>query len=122
MIRDDSRRAAVKGLALQGLTLAQISRELDIAFGSAQYFTRSLMLAGEVPAAMARKDGAAALTSMQHVELLRRREGLRAGTMSQLLRHLSMEHVNWLIRQVPKGGTVADVIRACVVDAFEGEQ
>ena len=122
MIRDDSRRAAVKGLALQGLTLAQISRELDIAFGSAQYFTRSLMLDGEEPAAMARKVGAAALTSMQHVELLRRREGLRAGTMSQLLRHLSMEHVNWLIRQVPKGGTVADVIRACVVDAFEGEQ
>lgn len=122
MIRDDSRRAAVKGLALQGLTLAQISRELDIAFGSAQYFTRSLMLAGEVPAAMARKDRVTELTSMQQVELLRRREGLRAGTMSQLLLHLSLEHVNWLIRQVPKGGTVADVIRACVVDAFEGEQ
>lgn len=122
MIRDDNRRAAVKELALQGLTLAQISRTLDIAFGSAQYFTRSLMLAGEVPAAMARKDGVTALTSMQHVELLRRREGLRASTMSQLLRHLSMEHVNWLIRQVPKGGTVADVIRACVVDAFEGDQ
>jgi hypothetical protein len=122
MIRDNGRRAAVKGLALQGLTLAQISRKLDIAFGSAQYFTRTLMLAGELPAATARKDGATELTSLQYVEMFRRREGLRAGSMSQLLQHLSIEHANWLIRQVPKGGTIADVIRSCVVDAFEGDR
>jgi len=46
-------------------------------------------------------------------------DGVRFGVVSDVLRGLTKEQIAWMAVQIPTDGTMADVIRACVIDAYE---
>lgn len=51
----------------------------------------------------------------------RRHAGVPPGSMVNVLGPLDEPMLNWLIQQTPDGATVADTIRAIVIDAYQEE-
>lgn len=115
-------REAVKTLAMQGLTIRQMADQLGISFARVNHYRGSLMNAGEIKPAAARKPRQIVKDERARSRAGKRAVRLKHGTMGQLVKQMQPEHVAWLTTQIPDGGTLADVICACIVDAYEDDQ
>ena len=114
-------REAVKSLATQGLTIQQMADRLGISFARVNHYRGLLMNAGEIKPAAARKPRQVIAGEQARSQAGKMSVRLKHGTMGQLVKQMPPEHVAWLTTQIPDGGTLADVIRACIVDAYEDD-
>ena len=114
-------REAVRQLALKGMSIREIALALEISYDRSKNHVTALFNAGVIPPAAQRKrigrdEGQDAALNAERV-----RRQVRYGTMLEVMRGLDMKQVVWLLDQVPKGGTVADIMRALIVDAYDEE-
>lgn len=119
--RRPDEREAVRQLALKGMSIREIALALEISYDRSKNHITMLFNAGVIPPAAQRKrlgrdEGQDAALNAERV-----RRQVRYGSMLEVLRGLDMKQVGWVLDQVPKGGTVADIMRALIVDAYEEE-
>jgi transposase-like protein len=114
--RYPERRPLVKGYAEKGMTVKEIAEKTGLRVRQVNYYIRQLMLAKELKPAIARK-----WTPQVGILYRAQKEGLKLGRVREVLMRLSPETLTWLLRQVPEGASVADVLRGIVVDVYEEE-
>lgn len=115
-------RAAVLELAMKGMSIREIALALEISYDRSKNHVTMLVNAGIIPPAAQRKrlgrdEGTDAALNAERV-----RRQVRYGSMLEVMRGLDMKQAVWLLDQVPKGGTVADLMRSLIVDAYFEEE
>jgi transposase len=113
-------RAGVKRLALEGKNLSIIAQELNVSLGSVIYQIKALLDDGEIPRARYRRGKLEREASA--MKTVKRRYGVSFGRMGQFVDTLTDSQIDWLVKQIPEGGTLADVLRSIVVDAIADDQ
>ena len=114
-------REAVRQLAMKGMSIREAAIELGITYVRAKNHYTQLLNNGQMPTAVIRKRAATGRLSKATLDNERVRRKIRFGSMIELMQGLSMEQVNWLLDQVPKGGSMSDALRGIVVDAYNEE-
>ena len=109
----------VKEMSLLGLTTREIGEKLGLHQSTIQKRVALLEHAGELPHLHARREIAARKRRENHAgKHAMSKTDKPWGRMSDLAERLSDKQLFWLGKQVPDGGTVAEVIAAIVVDAY----
>ena len=113
-------RHLVREQALKGLSHRQIAEALGCNRTTVAHYMLKMLRDGEIPPAVVRKT---IVSTPQDTRLtvLKRKYGIKLGTMTELMKSLPTEQMQWLFEQTPPGGEVADIIRAIIVDAYEEE-
>lgn len=119
---DPEVRNAVRELAMKGATIRQIGEALKMDYQKAKYHVCTLYQKREIPDATIRRRLGDGNPKTRAVAMARHRHGVKIGSMSDILSDLSPEALDWLLRQTPKGGTVADIMRSLIVDAYLEEE
>lgn len=114
-------RAAVKRLAMRGLTYKDIADILGISLSATARTAQALMSDGEIPDRATRHGVKPAPAPMSHLRNLEERCKVRRGNMYDVLLPLTNEQREWLFKQAPKGTKLAELVRAIIVDAYEEE-
>jgi predicted XRE-type DNA-binding protein len=117
---DLTMRNRVKELAVTGLSHKQIAEALGCPRTTVSHYMLKLLRDGEIPPVVVRKT---IVSTPQDTRLtvLKRKYGIKLGTMINLMKSLETEHMHWLFEQTPTGSEVADIIRAIIIDAYEEE-
>jgi hypothetical protein len=116
-------RAAIRALALSGLTHRQIAEAARCTYGSVVHHVNALVQSGEIPrVGLRRKTTQHRDKERWRLQAARERHGVVLGNWHTVLRALSDDQLDWLLAQVPKNATAADVVRAIIIDAYEDEQ
>jgi hypothetical protein len=108
-------REAVKRLLLEGKSMVSVAADVGVTYATVIHHTRSLMENGEVPRVRNRRRSSRGERGV--VDSVRYRHNVSFGRMGSLVASLSDEQIDWLIAQMPKGGTMADALRSIIVDA-----
>ncbi len=116
--RKDDTRQQVKRMLLSGATFWEVSKKLNITYASVSYFARTLTSAGEIPRSNSRKPRLRGSFFRREM----RRLGVGCGSLENLINGMTDDQIRWLCEQVPAGGTVADVVRAILVDTYFEER
>jgi predicted ArsR family transcriptional regulator len=115
-------RKAVLALTLKGKTIRDISDRLGLPFQRTKTHVNALLRQGLIPSAVTRKNAC----RFTEAELFLRNEStrrqVRYGQIIDILLGLHVNQINWLLDQIPKNGSLSDVLRAIIVDAYEEEQ
>jgi len=117
---DNNLRNAVKELALKGMTHQQMSEALGRTRGSIGHQMLKLLEDGEIPYAVSRKV-IVSTPADTRLTVMKRKYGIKLGTMINLMKSLDEATMVWLFEQTPPGSEVADIIRAIIIDAYEEE-
>ena len=115
-------RAKIKDLAMRGLTIRQIATAVPTTYEKAKHHICTLYRMREIPEAATRRKFGDKNPKTRAFAMARYQHGVRIGSMNDLLSDLSPEALEWLLRQTPKGGTVADIVRSLIVDAYLEEE
>ena len=115
-------REAVRREAMRGLSIREIADTLDIPYDRASNHISRMMNHGLIPPAAQRKTLAKYGENETFLRNERMRRGIRYGNVVDVLRGMTSEQFLWLLDQVPKGGTLADIMRGIIVDAFQEEE
>jgi hypothetical protein len=114
-------RAKIKDLAMRGMSIRQIAAVVPTSYDKAKYHVCALYWMGQIPDAATRRKFGDKNPKTRVLAMARYQHGVRAGSMNDILSALSPETLDWLLRQTPKGGTVADIVRSMIVDVFNEE-
>jgi hypothetical protein len=114
-------REAVRREAMRGLSIREIADTLDIPYDRASNHISHMMNHGLIPPAAQRKTLAKYGENETLLRNERMRRGIRYGNVTEVLRGMTPEQFLWLLDQVPKSGTLADIMRGIIVDAYEEE-
>lgn len=115
-------REAVRRVAMRGLSIREIADVLDIEYVRAKNHVTMLFNDGKIPPAAQRKTLAKYGGNEALLRNARMKRGIRYGSITEVLRGMTPEQFLWVLDQVPKGGTLADIMRGIIVDAYlEGE-
>jgi uncharacterized protein (DUF3820 family) len=114
-------RDKVKALALEGMTAIHIAGELGVSYYTVQHYIRVLLADNALPYASQRKPRTKGY-ARKGFERIRMKYGVHFGRMTDFVADLPEDHLVWIVGQIPKGGTFADVLRAIIVDAYEDEK
>lgn len=114
-------RAKVKDLAMRGMTIRQIADAVPTTYDKAKYHICTLYRLQEIPEAATRRKFGDKNPKTRVLAMARYQHGVKIGSMSDILSDLPPKQLDWLLRQTPKGGTVADIVRSLIVDTFNEE-
>jgi hypothetical protein len=106
---------------MRGLSIREIADTLDISYDRASNHISHMMNHGLIPPAAQRKTLAKYGENETLLRNERMRRGIRYGNVTEVLRGMTPEQFLWLLDQVPKSGTLADIMRGIIVDAYEEE-
>lgn len=115
-------REAVRRVVMRGLSIRETADTLDIPYARASNHILHLMNHGIIPPAAQRKTLAKYGENETLLRNERVRRGIRYGSITEVLRGMTPEQFLWVLDQVPKGGTLADIMRGIIVDAYEEEK
>lgn len=115
-------REAVRRVAMRGLSIREIADVLDIEYVRAKNHVTMLFNDGKIPPAAQRKTLAKYGDNEALLRNARMKRGIRYGNVVEVLRGLTPAQFLWLLDAVPKGGTLADIMRGIIVDAYEEEK
>ncbi len=113
--------ARIKEMSMGGMSAQAVSDALGVKYGSVAYHIRVMMARGDMPNVRVRRTRTSDPSPTVRLQSLRDRYEVRLGSIKEVILKLPEEKQEWLVRQAPKGGTVADVIRAIIIDAYEEE-
>lgn len=103
----------IERMLMKGMEIKDIAQKLGVSHGSVAYRVNKLIHTGRIPYSTERKHK----TSV-NLSVLRYRYGTRAGSMSNMLRLLTLDELHWLITTTPKDATLAEAIAALIKDAY----
>ena len=103
-------------LANNGLSAHEIAAEIGMGVGHVRNLLGGLTASGKIPRVLERRG--VPEKSTHRVARLRYAHGKPFGTVGQMVDGMPVAHVNWMMDQVPAGGSVADLLRALVADAY----
>lgn len=120
---DDTRKEKIHALALEGMTMSKIAETLEIPESTVRYHITKLLEEGAIPPAAERKKNKDASRSQRRwlASKYRMSYGVRYGNLSDLVGSLPPKQVDWLLAQVPVDGSLIDVLRGMVNDAYAEE-
>ena len=120
---DDTRKDKIRALALEGRATTEIGKTLGLPESTVRYYTVKLLAEGAIPPAALRKKNTYATREQRRriAQKYRMSYGVRYGNLSDLVGSLLPKQVDWLLAQVPVDGSLIDVLRGVVNDAYAEE-
>ncbi len=111
------RKAEIIEMLNDGIAQSKIEARFDFSQGSVCKFLKYLSVHNELPPIHPRPSKKLLIGRVR-----RRYPDLKFGVMSGLFDNLDEEVGFWLADQVPRSGSLVELIRAFVVDAYQDEQ
>lgn len=107
--------ARLIALANEGLSVRRISAELGVHWTTTRRCMHRLIAEGRMARAAERRGTDP--NALTHMRLLRL-YGRPLGRLTDMLQEIPAEHTHWLMRQIPEGGKLTDMLGALIADAY----
>lgn len=120
---NDTRKEKIRALALEGRAITEMGKTLGLPESTVIYYLVKLLAEGAIPPAALRKKNAYTPREQRRriAQKYRMSYGVRYGHLSDLVGSLPPKQVDWLLAQVPVDGSLIDVLRGVVNDAYAEE-
>jgi len=108
----------IRELAFYGLTCSAISQKVRLDVNKVSQCVIRMRRKGYLPTA---KKNQNPLEKKKSIISSYQSAGIKRGCLGQIIENLTEDQINWLFKNSPQGGTVADFIRSIVVDTYLDE-